>query len=192
MPRRADTDSAWRRSLARAGAWAAVLALVSGCPRESSGPTTDAAIDAGEDAGADAGEDAAVDAGADAGEDAAVDAGADAGEDARTDAGQDAAVDAGTDAGTDAGQDAGVVPTIVSPPDGSALRARRQVFVWTGGGEGYRLRIGTTPGAADVYESPPLGAATSVTVDGLPLTGVTLHAELSSGPDGARVSSYAT
>ena len=180
MPRRADTDSAWRRSLARAGAWAAVLALVSGCPRESSGPTTDAAIDAGEDAGADAGEDAAVDAGADAGEDA------------RTDAGQDAAVDAGTDAGTDAGQDAGVVPTIVSPPDGSALRARRQVFVWTGGGEGYRLRIGTTPGAADVYESPPLGAATSVTVDGLPLTGVTLHAELSSGPDGARVSSYAT
>ena len=96
-----------------------------------------------------------------------------------------------SDAGMDAG-DAGVAPVIVDPPDGAMLRARRQTFTWTDTGSDYRLRVGTTPGAADLYESPPLGDATSVTVDGLPLSGVTIYAQLLSGPEDATVSSINT
>jgi hypothetical protein len=88
-----------------------------------------------------------------------------------------------------AASDAAVAPMIISPPNGTALRARRQEFEWTGAGSNYRLRIGTTSGASDIYDSPPLGDATSVTVDGLPLTGEPIFATLLSGPDDARVSS---
>lgn len=108
------------------------------------------------------------------------------------DAAVDAATDADIDAGVDADIDAGVAPVIVSPPDGAELRARRQVFEWTGPGSDYRLRIGTTPGAGDLFDSGPLGDATSVVVDGLPLTGATIHAALESGPEGARITSTAS
>lgn len=101
----------------------------------------------------------------------------------------DGAVDAAMDAAPpdavapDAAPDAApATPVIVSPPDGAELRARRQVFVWTDAGYDYRLRIGTSPGGADLYESPPLGDATTVTVDGLPLSGATIYAQLLSGP----------
>lgn len=110
---------------------------------------------------------------------------ADAGVDAT-----DADVDA-TDADVDAA-DAGVVPAIVHPPDGTALRARRQRFEWTGSGTNYRLRVGTTPGTAGIFASAPLGNATSVTVDGLPLNGATIYVELLSGPEDATVRSTNT
>jgi hypothetical protein len=91
------------------------------------------------------------------------------------------------DAGSGA-MDAGVAPSIIEPPDGTALRARRQTFAWTGAGSDYRVRVGTAPGAADLHESPPLGDATSLTVDDLPLTGVPIYVQLLSGPPDARVS----
>ena len=88
--------------------------------------------------------------------------------------------------------DAATHPSMISPPNGSVLEGRRQLFVWTGGGSNYRLRVGTTAGAADLYESPPLGTATSVTVDHLPLSGATIFVELLSGSGSASTASTTT
>jgi M6 family metalloprotease-like protein len=71
-------------------------------------------------------------------------------------------------------------PAILSPAAGSALKKTVQTFTWSAGADEYFLRIGSSPGAADLYDSGSLGTATSVTVPKLPLNGRTLFAELKS------------
>jgi hypothetical protein len=67
---------------------------------------------------------------------------------------------------------------ITAPVPGSVLLAATAMFSWDGIGEEHWLRVGTAPGATDVYASDSLGPATSHTVTGLPLNGATLFVEV--------------
>lgn len=80
-------------------------------------------------------------------------------------------------------------PVVVSPANGSTLRATSVDFAWTPGATQYRLSVGTAPGAADLFQSPLLGAATTtVTASGLPLTGQPVFVDLEShGEGGCRI-----
>jgi M6 family metalloprotease-like protein len=71
-------------------------------------------------------------------------------------------------------------PTIALPAPGAVLKKKTQTFSWIGTADEYWLRIGTSAGAADVFDSGSLGTALSTTVSGLPLTGAPLYAELKS------------
>jgi hypothetical protein len=81
------------------------------------------------------------------------------------------------------------VPQIVSPPAGTQLPGATVTFTWTTNGAAvteWRLLIGNTAGASDIYDSLPLAAQTlSTTVTGLPLDERQLFARLSYVIDGA-------
>jgi hypothetical protein len=84
---------------------------------------------------------------------------------------------------------------ISSPANGSTLGGSSQTFIWnaTPGAELYQLWVGNSAGAYDIGYYPASGTtATSVTVDGLPTDGRTLHVRLWSAIDGAWYSSDAT
>ncbi len=76
-----------------------------------------------------------------------------------------------------------VGPRIENPIPRSQLTSSTVVFDWTADGENvtqWRLSIGTTQGAADVYDSGELdGSILSATVTGIPKNGSQLHARLS-------------
>jgi hypothetical protein len=68
---------------------------------------------------------------------------------------------------------------IISPAPGSSLLATSVTFTWEGDASEFRLTIGRTAGAADIYASGPLGPTTKAhTVSGLPLNGQTLYVEV--------------
>jgi hypothetical protein len=73
-------------------------------------------------------------------------------------------------------------PLISSPAPGSTLDSDTVTFTWTDNGAGvdeWRLLVGTTPGANDIYLSPLFdGTVLSDTVSGLPTDGSTVHVTL--------------
>ncbi len=72
-------------------------------------------------------------------------------------------------------------PTITSPTPGTTLPGSTTTFAWEAGGAvvtEWWLYVGTSPGAADLYDSLSLGTRTSDTVDGLPTDGSTVHVRL--------------
>jgi hypothetical protein len=73
-----------------------------------------------------------------------------------------------------------IAPTFVYPTDGAASVDVGQPFQWTApvGTDANRLKVGTTPGASDLFDSGET-AATSITVPGLPTSGV-LYAQAAS------------
>lgn len=76
------------------------------------------------------------------------------------------------------------VADIQTPAPGSALASTSVQFTWNdSGAEKYWLHIGTTAGGSELYDKDQ-GGNTSVTVNGLPDTGVTLHVRLWSRIDG--------
>jgi hypothetical protein len=74
------------------------------------------------------------------------------------------------------------VPELVSPIDGSILSGDTVTFDWTDNGAGvtnWRLVIGTSPQANDLYLSPVFdGSETTTTVSGLPTDGSTVYVTL--------------
>lgn len=75
---------------------------------------------------------------------------------------------------------------LTSPVAGSKLVSSRTTFVWTTGTNvtAYQLILGTTGiGSKDLFDSGA-GTATSVSAGGLPMTGVTIYAQLSSEING--------
>jgi hypothetical protein len=68
--------------------------------------------------------------------------------------------------------------TITAPSPGSVLTATSVTFQWDGNGDEYRLKIGSVPGASDIYDSGPLGPASQHTVAGLPLNGQKLYVQV--------------
>jgi hypothetical protein len=75
---------------------------------------------------------------------------------------------------------------VTSPANGSRLKATSVDFAWKvpAGATDLRLTVGTTPGAADLFRSSPLGTATGVTATGLPLTGQRIFVQLESHAGG--------
>ena len=67
---------------------------------------------------------------------------------------------------------------IVEPAPGSTLRTVSVTFRWNGAGDEHWLNIGRTSGASDLYASGSLGAATTHTVERLPLNGRTLYVQV--------------
>jgi M6 family metalloprotease-like protein len=80
------------------------------------------------------------------------------------------------DAGARAAQRGCPVPVITAPPDGAVLKAKVATFAWTGSADD--LRVGTTPGAADIFATPLLEDATSQVVSTLPLDGAPFYVQL--------------
>ena len=69
---------------------------------------------------------------------------------------------------------------LTSPAPSTVLPGPRATFMWSsgsGGVTGYMFRLGTSPGANDIYSSGPV-TGTSVTHSGLPIKGQTLYARL--------------
>lgn len=71
-------------------------------------------------------------------------------------------------------------PAIVTPTPGSTLTTEAVTFQWAAGASRYRLRIGTGPGRADVFDGRFDASQTEARVGGLPLNGRTLYVELES------------
>lgn len=71
-------------------------------------------------------------------------------------------------------------PAIVTPTPGSTLTTEAVTFQWAAGASRYRLRIGTGPGRADVFDGRFDASQTEAGVGGLPLNGRTLYVELES------------
>jgi len=69
--------------------------------------------------------------------------------------------------------------TLISPAPGSTLPGPTVTFTWTAatGATGYDLRLGSTAGANDLYDSGEI-TATSATASGLPTNGEIIYAEL--------------
>ena len=68
-----------------------------------------------------------------------------------------------------------------SPAGGSTLGGSVAQFSFDRGGQvvlQWRLEVGSTPGAADYFDSPLLGSLSSTIVAGLPVDGSTIHATL--------------
>ena len=84
----------------------------------------------------------------------------------------------------------GLMPSITSPSPGSQLAGEDETFSWSDNGAGaaqYWLEIGSVAGAKDYVNSGNLGAATSLSVSGLPVDGsstvyVRLWYRVSGGP----------
>ena len=74
---------------------------------------------------------------------------------------------------------------MIDPASGSTLTGSSQIFAWTAGTgvSGYRLDIGTTPGATGIFSSGD-STSLSASVIGLPTTGGTLWSRLSSNISG--------
>ncbi|MCS5583791.1 MAG: S8 family serine peptidase, partial [Pseudomonadales bacterium] len=72
-----------------------------------------------------------------------------------------------------------------SPEAGSYLSGSSETFYWTKGRfvTDFKLKIGSTAGASDVYESDSLGTVTSKTVDNLPVDDRDFYVTLSSQTD---------
>ncbi|MCS5582785.1 MAG: S8 family serine peptidase, partial [Pseudomonadales bacterium] len=72
-----------------------------------------------------------------------------------------------------------------SPEAGSYLSGSSETFYWTKGRfvTDFKLKIGSTAGESDVYESDSLGTVTSQTVDNLPVDDRDLYVTLSSQTD---------
>ncbi len=68
--------------------------------------------------------------------------------------------------------------SIVAPEPGMTLRTTAVTFKWSAGGDDSELTVGSTPGAADVYDSGSLGSATEHTVPRLPLDGRLIYVEV--------------
>jgi hypothetical protein len=89
-----------------------------------------------------------------------------------------------------AGSTGGTVTTspaqMIAPAAGSTLASSTQTFSWTAGTgvASYRLDVGTTVGANNLYAGTA-GTSLSAAVSGLPTTGGTLWARLSSNINGA-------
>ena len=80
-----------------------------------------------------------------------------------------------------AGAAGAATPEILSPAPGTVLPGATVPFEWTANGAAvtdWKLYLGTTPGAYNIYYSGSLGAATSVTVSNLPVDGTPVHARL--------------
>ncbi len=72
-------------------------------------------------------------------------------------------------------------PTITSPTPGTTLPPGGTFFRWEAGGSNvteWWIYVGTSPGAADIYDSLSLGTRISDTVNGLPTDGSTVHVRL--------------
>ncbi len=86
--------------------------------------------------------------------------------------------DAATVPGPTPGQ-APTPPKIAYPMPESTLTGATQPFYWWGADvTSWWLYVGSTPGGAQYFDSGGLGAATNVTVNGLPTDGSTVHATL--------------
>ena len=89
-----------------------------------------------------------------------------------------------------AGATGGTVTTspaqMIAPAAGSTLASSTQTFSWTAGAgvASYRLDVGTTVGANNLYAGSA-GSSLSAAVSGLPTTGGTVWARLSSNINGA-------
>ena len=84
--------------------------------------------------------------------------------------------------------------TITSPTAGSTLTGTSASFVWkaTGApGTSYRLYLGTTAGASDLYNSGAI-STTEANITGLPTSGATIYATLGTMINSSWVSSAAT
>lgn len=71
------------------------------------------------------------------------------------------------------------LPTIDSPEPGSVLPGPDPLFVVTLGSES--LQLGTTPAAADLFDSGPLGVVNFVQASGLPVDGTPIFARVEPG-----------
>ncbi len=72
-------------------------------------------------------------------------------------------------------------PTITSPTPGTPLPGSTTTFAWEAGGAAvteWWLYVGTSPGAADLYDSASLGSRIIDTINGLPTDGSTVHVRL--------------
>ncbi len=74
---------------------------------------------------------------------------------------------------------AAIQAALTSPAAGSVLSGPVVTFTWTAapGVTGYNFRLGTTPGANNLYASGEI-TATSATVNNLPTNGETIYATL--------------
>jgi hypothetical protein len=74
---------------------------------------------------------------------------------------------------------------MIAPGAGTTFASSTQTFSWTAGTgvSGYKLDVGTTVGASNLF-SGIAGTSLSASVSGLPTTGVTLWARLSSNING--------
>jgi hypothetical protein len=72
-----------------------------------------------------------------------------------------------------------VPATMISPTPGIKFAGTTATFTWTtGGAQSYSLSVGTSPGSHNVYWSGSPITVTTKNVTGLPTTGVTLYARL--------------
>jgi extracellular elastinolytic metalloproteinase len=72
-------------------------------------------------------------------------------------------------------------PSMFSPIPGSTLSGAEVTFQWSDNGapvDDWQLQLGSTLGDADIYDSGPLGASTTVTVSGIPTDGSAVWARL--------------
>ena len=76
---------------------------------------------------------------------------------------------------------------MVSPLNGSQLSGASETFSWSAEGaavDAWRLEVGTTPGARDIYGRSHDNAVTSLLIDGLPTDGSTVYVRLKWRIDG--------
>ena len=75
---------------------------------------------------------------------------------------------------------------MVSPVPGSKFTSSTVTFQWTAGGAtAYGLTVGSSPGAADIYNSGTTLHATSQTVSSIPTDGRTVYVRLYSQVSGS-------
>jgi M6 family metalloprotease-like protein len=69
--------------------------------------------------------------------------------------------------------------TISFPAPGTVLATTAVTFRWDAGADEYWLKVGSVPGASDIYDSGSLKTASEQRVSGLPLNGQKLYVRLS-------------